>query len=104
MLYKTIVLEMLLQRPQMHNQLRKDRQLLSTLNLYAAELKTSHEAWQKRLAEAMPGSEPSQIASVATEMALQELKDHLPTESPPSEDPLSLDAAIAFVRHRSPRA
>ena len=46
MQYKTIVLELLQQRPEMHDQLRRNRMLLPTLELYASELKTSHEAWK----------------------------------------------------------
>ena len=41
MQYKTIVLELLQQRPQMHEQLRKDRKLLPALEFYAKELKAS---------------------------------------------------------------
>ena len=69
----------------MHDQLRKDRKLLPTLELYARELKTSHEAWKETLVQARPGSDPSQIASEALEMALKELEDRLPSASPPDE-------------------
>jgi hypothetical protein len=93
MLYKTMVLEFLQQRSQLHDQLRKDRKLLPTLNRLATELKTSHEAWKEQLAMALPGSDQSQIASEALEIALKELEDSLPAESPPDEsETLSLDA------------
>ena len=82
MQYKTIIHEMLQQRPQMHDQLRKDRKLLPTLELYARELKTSHEAWKKMLSEARPGSDQTQIASEALEMALKEIEDHLASALP----------------------
>ena len=39
MQYKTIILELLQQRPQMHEQLRKERKLLPTMERYARELK-----------------------------------------------------------------
>src|SRR5207244_13441885 len=55
MQYKTIVLELLQQRPQTHDQLRKDRKLLPTVEMYARELKTSHEAWKKTLGQERPG-------------------------------------------------
>ena len=104
MQYKTIVLELLQQRPEMHEQLRKDRKLLPTLEIYARELKTSHEAWKEILSQARPGSDPSQIASEALEMALKELEDRLPSESPQDEqEPLSLDAAMAFIRSHTSR-
>ena len=49
MQYKTIILELLEQRPEIHDQLRKNRKLLPTLEICAHELKTSHEAdWRVR--------------------------------------------------------
>jgi hypothetical protein len=102
--YKTIIHELLQQRPQMHEQLRKERKLLATLELYARELKTSHEGWKELIAQAKPGSEESQIASEAMEMALKELEDRLPAESlPDNNDTLSLDEAMAFIRRPTPR-
>ena len=104
--YKTIVHELLLQRPQMHEQLRKERKLLTTLEIYAKELKTSHEGWKELLAPLRPGSDPSQIASEAFELALKELEDRLLPESPQNEneEALFLDAAMLFTRSRTPRA
>ncbi len=87
----------------MHNQLRKRRKLLPTLEHYARELKTSHEAWKDLLAQTKPGSDPNQIASEALEMALKELEDRLPYESPPTEsEPFSLEVAMAFIRRHMP--
>ncbi len=98
MQYKTIVLELLQQRPQMHDQLRKDRKLLPTVEMYARELKTSHEAWKETLDQARPGSDQSQIAFEALEMALKDLEERLPSASHPNDnEPLSLDAAMAFI-------
>lgn len=105
MQYKTIVLELLQQHPEIHEQLRSRRMLLATLDLHARQLKTSHEAWKRRLSRAKPGSDPSQTASEALEMALQELDDRLTSGLPPHRsEPLSLDAAMAFVRGRTPLA
>ena len=104
MQYKTIILELLQQRPEMHEQLRKERKLLPALELYARELKTSHEAWKERLSQTMPGSDPSQIASEAMEMALKDLEDRLPSASPQESETLSLDAAMAFIRRHTSRA
>ena len=99
MQYKTIIFELLQQRPQMHDQLRKSRKLLPTLELYARELKTSHEAWKEMLSQTRPGSDPSQIASEALEMALKEMEDRLPSASPQDgNEALFLDAAMAFLR------
>jgi len=104
MQYKTIVLALLQQRPEMHDQLRRERKLLTTLEMYARELKTSHEAWKETLGQARPASDPSQIASEAMEMALKELEDRLPSESPPEgNEALSLDEAMAFILGRTSR-
>ncbi len=104
MQYKTIILELLQQRPQMHEQLRKDRKLLTTLESYAKELKTSHEAWKEVLTQEKPDSDPSQIVSAALEIALQELRDRLLTALPTDDhETHSLDAAMAFIRNPSSR-
>jgi hypothetical protein len=105
MQYKTIILELLEQRPQMHEELRKDRRLLPALELYSKELKTSHETWKERLAQAKPGSDPSQIASEALELALKELEDRLPSTSHRDEsEAMSLDGATAHIRSHTSRA
>jgi len=104
MQYKTIILELLQQRPEMHEQLRKDRKLLPTLEIYAKELKASHEAWKEQIAQANPGSEPSQVSSEAMEMALKEMEDRLPPASVMGDhEELSLDQAMAHVRSPSSR-
>src|SRR5438045_271001 len=105
MQYKTIVLQLLEQGPQILKQLRKHRMLLPTLELYAGQLKERHEIWKGRLAQARPGSSESQIASEALETALKELEDRLPFASPRDEnEPLSLDAAMAFIQRLMPPA
>ena len=95
MQYKTIVLELLRDRTELHEQLRLTRRLLPTLETCARELKASHESWKESLSQTNPGSEPSQIASEALELALKELEDRLPSV-PPTDDrePLSLDKAF----------
>jgi hypothetical protein len=105
MLYKTIVLELLQQRPEIHDQLRKERKLLLTMERYAKELKTSHQAWMELLAQMRPGSNMSQLFSEALELALKELEDRLPSASAPDETASQfLDAAMLFTRnHRTPR-
>ena len=104
MQYKTIVYEMLQHRPQMHDELRKSRKLLSTLDLYARELKTSHEAWKGMLLQMRPGSDKSQIASEALEMALKEMEDRLPTAlSQDGNEAQILDAAMLFLRRPTSR-
>jgi hypothetical protein len=105
MQYKTIISELLQQRPQMHEQLRKERKLLTTLEDYARELKTCHEGWMDLLLQVRPGSDMSQISSEALELAVKELEDRLPSESQPNEsEALFLDATMLFLRRRTPRA
>lgn len=104
MQYKTIILELLQQRPQMHEQLRRERKLLSALEIYARELKESHEDAMEQLRLAKPGSTASQISSEALEMALKEMEDRLPPESQTDDhETLSLDKAMAFVSSPSSR-
>ena len=105
MLYKTMVLELLHQRPETQEQLRRTRSLLPTLESYARELKAHHEAWKEALSQTRPGSDPNLIASEALEMAVKELEDRLPPVSPPdATGPLSLEGAMAFVRRHTPPA
>ncbi len=104
MQYKTIVLGMLKDRKELHEQLRLTRRLLPTMERCARELKASHEQWKETLAAQQPGSDPAQIASEALELALKELEDRLPSVSPPDdEEPLSLDKAMAFINSHTPR-
>ncbi len=104
MKYKTIVLELLQQRTELHEQLRLTRRLLPTMEAYAKELKAGHEAWKETLDRERPGSDQSQIAGEALEIALKELENRLPSGSHPNDDePLSLHAAMAFIRNHTSR-
>ena len=103
--YKTIIYELLQQRPQMHEELRRERKLLPTLEIYARELKAGHEGWKGLLTQMRPGSDPGQISSEALEIAVRELEDRLPSESKQNEsEALVLDAAMLFLNRRTPRA
>lgn len=104
MQYKTIVLALLQQRPQMHDQLRKNRSLMPTLEAFARELMDGHEAWKEVLWQENPTRDPTQISSEALELALRQLEDRLPSVSPQDEtEALSLDEAIEFIcRHTPP--
>ncbi len=105
MLYKTMVLGLLEQRRELYDRLRKYRMLLPTLEYLAGALRHTHQIWKKQLSQARPGSDPSQIAGEALEIALKELEDSLPSESPPDDsEPFSLDAAMTYVRRHTPPA
>jgi hypothetical protein len=105
MQYKTMVLELIQERPELHDRLRSQRTLLPALEFYAKGLKASHEVQKILLSQANPGSDPSQIASEALEIALKELEDSLATGSPPDEsEPIAIEAAMAFLRRHTPPA
>ena len=104
MQYKTIALELLKERTELHEQLRLTRRLLPTLETCSRELKASHETWKEALTQKHPGSDPSQIASEAMEMALKELEDRLPSVLRQDDrEPLSLDAAMASIHSHTSR-
>lgn len=102
MQYKTIVLEMLQQRPDLHEQLQQQRKLLTTMEKYAKELKASHEAIKAQLQKACPENSTDQTSSEAFELALKELESRLPPESPmDNPEEITLDAAMGFIRSHS---
>jgi len=103
--YKTIVLEILRNRPELHEKLRLSRTLLTTLNLYSSRLKANHEAWMDRLSRVKSGSERSQLASEALEIAVQEMEDSLGTSNFLLEtEKLFLDGVMAFTPGPKPRS
>jgi hypothetical protein len=95
MLYKSIILELLKQRPEMHERLRSQRTLLRALNRYSMQLKSLHESWKVQLAQDRPDSDPIQISSEAMELALRDLIDSLPTDSPPADQDTSSPTPVA---------
>ena len=104
MQYKTIVLHLLENRPEIHERLRRDRTLMATLDRYSCELRDRHEVWKEELRRSEPG-DPSRIASEALELALAEVEARLLTEFPSEQDePLTLEAAMNFVRRHTPPA
>lgn len=103
--YKTIVLELLQDRPELYEALRGSKRLLPTMDAYAVELRASHERWKEQIGTTHPGSDPSQIAAEALELAIQDLRERLPSASPRDEaEPLCLDAAMDYLRRRTPPA
>ena len=103
MQYKTIVLELLQQHPEVRR--LRGKRMLATLDHHAGQLKARHEAWKDRLAKATPGGNPGQIASAALEIALKELECMLSPELPADDsDPLTVEEAMAFIRGPGPAA
>ena len=104
MQYKTITLGLIQENPELYERLRSSKRLLPAMDAYAIDLKAFHEAWKDRLSRENPSCDPRQIAGEAMELAVQELSDRLLSASPVDEaQPLSLDAAMNFLRH-SPSA
>ena len=77
--YKTIVLELLQDRPEMYESLRSSKRLLTAMDAYAIELRTRHLELKGSVGRLRPASDPSQIASEALELAVQELQERLPS-------------------------
>jgi hypothetical protein len=82
--YKTICLGLLEEHPALYEQLRLSRTLLSTMSDKAVALRRYHDDWKDQLTLAKPDWNPDQIASQALELAIQDLRDDLLCESPPS--------------------
>ena len=103
MQYKTITLELIRERTGLYKRLRRTRRLLSALDAHAAELRTNHEAAKEAIVRQRPGSDPSQVAAEALELAILELRDRLPSgSSKDGAEPMSLDAPMRRRRRRTP--
>jgi hypothetical protein len=103
MLYKTIALELLQDRPQLYEELRSTKRLLPTLETYAIELKDLHQQWKARLRQARPNIDPTRLANEALELATEQFQARLPSESQTDEaNPLSLDAMMSYLRATPP--
>lgn len=103
--YKTIIMELINDQPELAVHLRGRKQMLATIETYAVELKNRHEAWKEELSQTRPGSHSSQIASEALELAIEEIRDRLASASVTDEDDaLSLESAMGHLRRHSPPA
>jgi hypothetical protein len=100
--YKTIVLELLQDRPALHEQLRVSGTLLQSMEQLAVAFRACHLNRMKELIQSRPGSDPAQLSSEALELALTELQGSLPPESLPSDETFSLEQAMAFLQRHMP--
>ena len=104
MQYKTIVMELLEQNPELHNHLKQNRKLLETIDAMALELKWNHEQMIAELAEQQPDVAYSVTCSQATEIAIAELQQRLaPTSDHETDEAMSLEQIMASVTQHSPR-
>jgi hypothetical protein len=102
--YKSIALALIQERPELYERLRSSKRLLPSMDAYAIELKADHESWIEQLIKRRPKSDPSQIASEALELAIEQLRERLPSEFPTTEDGPTLDGAMAYLKRHTPTA
>ena|SRR6516165_5572848 len=103
--YKTIVFGLLTQHQEIHDKLRRERKLLSTVEAIARVLKKRHEAWKERLQETKPSTSENQTANEALEIAINELANSFHLGLPPdNSDPLSIDRLMDFILANTRRA
>ena len=103
--YKTIILEMLQENPALYEKLQSSKRLVPAIEQYATELKILHDYWKDQLGQRRLESHPIQLASEAMELAVENMGRRLRSASPQgAAEPLSLDAAISFIRPLSPNA
>lgn len=101
--YKTIVLELLRDRPALHEQLRVSGTLQASMEQLAVAFRACHLEHLKELAESRQASDPAQLSSEAMELAVKELQDSLPGELASEDTELfSLDQAMTFLHRHMP--
>jgi hypothetical protein len=104
--YKTIILELLQEKPDVYEHLRSTKRLLPTLEVYAKELKALHETWMEMIRQERPHSDPIQVSSEALDLAVVGIHDRLLSASAKDEAEalMFLDGAMSYIRHHTPRA
>ena len=101
--YKTIVLELLKQQPEMYGELIRSNSLISTLNQLASQLRESHLTILDQLTQKEPNQSQLLLKSEAMEIAVSQLQESLQT-IPQSESAgaLSLEGAMAYIKQHTP--
>lgn len=107
MQYKTIVMELLEQSTELHDQLQREHRLLAAVEALAVRLKASHDEITKQLEQAQPGTEFNDNCFRAMELAIHALQMHLDRLSgkaaPEEHESPSLDPIMAqIIQHSSP--
>lgn len=101
MQYKTMVLELIENRPSLHQQLASNDSLLSTMNHLAEELRTSHLDHLMLLHQTESNAPSIPLKHEAMEIAIAEIEKALDMMTPTSGELLSIDEAIAFIKHKA---
>lgn len=103
MQYRTIIHELMRQRPSLYEELSSSNTLTSTLTQAASKLRDNHLRLVEQLRQEQPEAAEMQLKNVALEIAIEEFRQDLPIESRPVDpDPFPLDAAMAFIRRHTP--
>ncbi|MCZ2110713.1 MAG: hypothetical protein LC118_14295 [Dehalococcoidia bacterium] len=101
--YKTITLELIQEQPDLYERLRSTKRLLPAMDAYANELKADHEARKEAIFRRRPGSDPTQAAAEALELAIRDLQDRLHSVSSTDEaESIPTDAAMNGLPRRTP--
>lgn len=101
MLYKTIVLELIRQEPELHRRLTASKRLLSTMEALAQELRTDHERLMNELIQ--KGKDPTLASQEAREIAVAEMEQHLRSVAQAPE-PVPLGEAMEYMKNHTKNA
>lgn len=104
MQYKTIILALIQEEPELYQSLRMKREVLTAMEDLAWRLKVSHEEWMELISRKRPDSDSRQISSEAMELAIEEVRDHLHSASTTSADVLPFDPRMAAPSRLMPLA
>ncbi len=103
MQYKTIILELIRSRPDLHRRLKASNTLLSAVERQAILPKASHEAWIAELSDTRPESKKALIVNEALEIAIKAMEGTLSNGSESDEaESLDLGEAMAFLGRPKP--
>lgn len=102
MQYKTIILELLQQQPELHEQLRATRTLLSTLDQLAIQLRAHHLDLANHLRRQRPQTDATQLSNEAMEIAVNQFEQALATTSVADDPETSLDQVMAYIKRHTP--
>ncbi len=93
MQYKTMILELLQQRTELHDQLRKDAEAPADTGTLRQGAEDSHEAWKETSVAGEAGQRPEPDRERGTGDSPQGTGGSFALRSPPDDsEPLSLDA------------
>jgi hypothetical protein len=99
MKYKTIILELLEQNPDLYRRLKRNRQVRQTMDRLAVDLQRRHLELRSYLQQSQPGAGSSELSSQAMEMAIAELREQLVPLSDSEDEGTQIPQHIAERLH-----